>query len=199
MTMKEAKGLHWHVAHSSNASEDRVEKALNKSPYKFYYPKTIELRRVPKRELTAAERNKPFGIVRPCEVPLFHRYYFVQFDPIDGECWELFKLIGIQGVICDSTSGLRPAPVHDVYVEWLRSQEVNGAIPGKVTVKKLAYALGEEVRISEGPFAGFNAIVDSLPDDPIERLDESSRLRLLVGLFGRASVVEMAIGDIEKL
>jgi transcription antitermination factor NusG len=198
MTTSEAVGMCWHVVHSSHESEQRVQGALDHSPYKFYYPKTTAMRKVPKRELTASERNKSIPPMRRYPIPLFYRYYLVRFDPKDDSCWDLFRLFGIQGVICDST-GLRPAPVRDEFVDALRGLEIDGVIPGKITAKKLAYDIGERVRISNGVLSGFNAVVETLPDDPIEDLDESSRLRLLVSLFGRSSVVEMPIGDIEKL
>lgn len=197
-TMELIAGERWHVVHSANISERSVQGCLRNSHYDFYYPKTTELRKKPKRLLTTRERQKPFAVMYRVEIPIFHRYYLVKFEPEDRKCWELFRAIGIQGIICNE-DGLRPAPVLDGFVEALRKLEVNGVIPGKVTLRMIAYEVGEHIRIKEGPFAHFSGIVQQLPDGPVEELDEASRLKVLVALFGRSNVVEMALGDIEKL
>jgi transcriptional antiterminator NusG len=59
--------------------------------------------------------------------------------------------------------------------------------------------LGETMRITDGPFAGFNGVVATLPNVPIGTLDESTRVGLLVEAFGRRSPIEFEFGQLEKL
>jgi transcription antitermination factor NusG len=87
----------------------------------------------------------------------------------------------------------------DSFIAGLRGKEIDGIIPAKATIKDLLFDVGEAVLIRAGCFAGHAAIVDELPDVPIERLDAEHRLKLLVAMFGRKSVVELPVGDIEKL
>jgi transcription termination/antitermination protein NusG len=196
----ELKGLRWHVVHCANPSDDDISQALKNADYPEYYPHTIEMRPVPKRSLPPKERNNPIRKLKRTKVPIFPRYRFVRFDVRDGRWHELFELIGIQGVLChEECARPQPAPVMDEAVAALMGLEVDGLIPGKVTVKNLAYAIGEQVRISNGAFVGFNGFVQDVPEKALDELDGSERLTVLVNLFGRHTPVELEIGDIEKL
>jgi len=94
----------------------------------------------------------------------------------------------------------QPYPLAPTVVQGIQAQEIDGAIPGRLTARKLMLEIGERVRISgSGPFAGHNAIVEELPDRPIEDLDDSVKVSLVQGLFGRATPIEVLVSDIEKL
>lgn len=199
--MREAplSGLCWYAVHCAGSSDARVEKASELIEWESYAPKTREMKLVPKRKLTPSQRNSHVPIMRPHEVPLFPRHMFLRFDVQDDRCGDMFRLFGVQGILCDPSGMLRPAPIHDLCIAALKAQEVDGVIPSKATIKRLVFAIGERVRINDGPFIGHHGTVEHLSETPIEELDGSQRLKLLVAMFGGLAPVEVPLSSIEKL
>ena len=56
----------------------------------------------------------------------------------------------------------------------------------------VSFEVGDLVRVSEGPFTGFNGVVEEVDD-------EGSRLKVAVSIYGRPTPVELGIGQVEKL
>jgi transcriptional antiterminator NusG len=54
------------------------------------------------------------------------------------------------------------------------------------------FRVGEQVRISEGPFAPFSGVIEEIDD-------EHSRMKVAISIFGRPTTVEIEFSKVDKL
>ena len=184
----------WHVVRVAAKFERQaadetsfVAKQIAQAGFEVY---SVKLRRmiVPRaNQLTVSQRKHRHLFARERIEPMFPGYEFVRFDTATDPWHDIFKIVGIYGMVCENNL---PVPVPDAFIDKLKGSEVNGAIPAALPAAEV-FALGETVRISkDGPLNGLTG--------PIERLDDAGRIRLLVGLFGGNVPVDLTVGDIEK-
>ncbi len=127
------------------------------------------------------------GQKRKSERKFFPGYVLVQME-MDADSWHLVKqtpkVLGFIGGTSDN-----PAPITDQEADkiLMRVQEaVDKPKP------KVLFEAGEVVRVTDGPFADFNAAVEEVNYD-------KSRLRVAVLIFGRSTPVELDFGQVEKV
>jgi transcriptional antiterminator NusG len=83
----------------------------------------------------------------------------------------------------------KPVPIPDREAEQILMQVQEGVDRPKPTVM---FDIGEQVRVSDGPFASFNGVVQEVDE-------ERSRLKVEVSIFGRATPVELEYSQVEKV
>jgi transcription antitermination factor NusG len=198
----------WYVVHNAAGNDKRALDTLKRSDFEVYYPSEAIKKLVPRDRLSQKQRRSLIPFYTRVLKPLFARYFFVRFDLGRGDWHDIFKFAGIHGVLfTEDAPHALPAPVAETEIERFKSYEVDGAIPTEVVRELLMrkrsqqaqpFHIGEEVRIKEGAFSGHTATVETLPPSD-EPLDESSKLELLIPMFGRKVPFEIALTDIEKL
>jgi transcription termination/antitermination protein NusG len=189
----------WYVTWTSpRFSENQADDLFEEYGCEYYIPKVRKFVPIPLRRLSLRQRRSGVAYREPKLVRLLPGYLFARLDRRSGDWRELFQRCHIRGVLFLEREAV-PLPITQREIDKLRAFEVDGAIPATVSVRKLAYELGEVVRVIEGPFCGFNGTVDYLPDAPIGDVDEEIRIKIGVMMFGQVSLVELPISAIEKL
>ena len=110
---------------------------------------------------------------------------------LDDESWYVVRNTpGVTGFV---GSGAKPTPLTRREVEeWLGKGEAVDGTPEKKVRPRLAYEMGEQVRVTSGPFADFNGAISEIDVD-------RSKLKVLVNIFGRETPVELEFGQVAKL
>jgi transcriptional antiterminator NusG len=83
----------------------------------------------------------------------------------------------------------KPVPITNAEAERLIHQVSEGVERPRTTV---TFDIGEQVRVSDGPFASFNGFVEEADDD-------KARLKVTVSIFGRSTPVELEYSQVEKM
>jgi transcriptional antiterminator NusG len=83
----------------------------------------------------------------------------------------------------------RPSPISEAEVLKIVTQMQEGVEKPR---PKVAWEIGEVVRVKEGPFTDFNGAVEDVNYD-------KSKVRVAVTIFGRATPVELDFAQVEKV
>jgi len=170
----------WYVIHSYSGYENKVRTNLEQRIETMGMQSRIFRVVVPTEE----EVEIRDGQRRTVRKRVFPGYIFVQMVMDDDSWYVVRNTPAVTGFV---GSGARPTPISDEEVEKiLRRME---AEQPRIRV---SFREGETVRITQGPFADFMAVVDAL-------YPEQGKVRLLVSFFGRETPVEMDFLQVESI
>jgi transcriptional antiterminator NusG len=179
---KESKKLRWYVVHAYSGFEAYVKEALQKRIADLGMEEYFGDILVPKEQVVEMHR----GQKRTSERKYFPGYVLVQMAMTD-KTWHLVKSVPkVMGFIGGTSD--HPAPISDKEVDEILDRvraDVDKPKP------KIVYEVGEVVRVTDGPFADFNGVVEEVNY-------EKNRLRVAVLIFGRSTPVELEFGQVEK-
>jgi len=83
----------------------------------------------------------------------------------------------------------KPIPISNAEAERILNQVKDGVDRPRPSV---SFEVGEQVKVSDGPFASFNGLIEEVDE-------ERSRLKVAVSIFGRPTPVELEFGQVEKI
>lgn len=189
-----APGPKWYIVQCIRGTDQQALSAFERFKIKTYYPKILQLKPLPRRRMSASQRGSGMVVMAPTEVSLFPRYVFTHLDLAQGGWHDAFEVAGVGGLLC---KGGMPVYMPDDKIAAIKSRENNGVIAGKDSLRAV-FKIGEEVTVTDGPFASFPGIVEGGLDVAIQDLEPSMRIKVAVNIFGRATPVELEYWQVGK-
>ena len=124
------------------------------------------------------------GQKRKSERRFFPGYVLLEID-MDDEIWHLIRSIPkVSGFIGGDT----PTPLSEAEAKKILNQVEESVESFK---PKTTFENGEVIRVIDGPFVDFNAVVEEVNY-------EKNRLKVSVLIFGRSTPVELDFSQVEK-
>jgi transcriptional antiterminator NusG len=173
----------WYVVHTYSGYENKVKTNLEKRVESMGMTDKIFRVVVPEEEEMDIKNGKKKVVKRK----VFPGYVLVELVMTDDSWYVVRNTPGVTGFVGSAGSGSKPTP--------LLPEEV-GVILKRMGVEEkridVHFALGDTVRVKEGPFANFTGTVEELDKD-------KSKLKVLVNMFGRDTPVELDFSQIERM
>ncbi len=185
-----AKG--WYVVHTYSGYENKVQRHLTKMMEDSLFGEAVSDIKVPSEDVVEIRDGKK-KITTKKFLP---GYILVEMDlPDDGAVWKnvcanIRQVNGVTGFVGTSRNQ-KPQPIS---AEEARSiLQKSGEIKTERTLQpKHTFSIGEQVRIIDGPFDSFTGNIEEVNA-------EKGKLRVMVGIFGRSTPVEVDLLQVEKI
>jgi len=174
--------LAWYVVHTYSGYENKAKMALEERIKSLGKDAWFGEILVPQEQVIEVRDGKKRTTTRK----FFPGYMLVEME-YNNETYHIVKntpkVTGFVGGGKD-----RPPQVPQEEVDRITSQVAEGTEQPKPL---LIFEKGEQVRVVDGPFAGFNGMID-------EVRPEKGKLRVMVSIFGRSTPVELDFTQVEK-
>ena len=174
---------HWYVIHTYAGYEGRVRTGIMERANQLGMAEYVEQVLVPTEDVVEFKEGKR----RASKRKFFPGYVLLESNgPLSDEVMTMIKetpkVTGFVG------GGTRPIPLDPEEVNTLLKQLESGVSAPRELVH---FSKGDSVRIVDGPFLGFNGLVDEVDQD-------HGRVKALVSIFGRSTPVELAFAQVER-
>lgn len=188
--------MKWYVLRTAGTKEKKAAGYLEKEIERSGLQDQVGQVLVPVKKEIVTKNGKR----KVVEKLLFPGYVLIQAE-LSGELEYIIRNLvpGMSGFLTEnrqvSGEGSKgsieriPVPLRDEEVQRiLGNQDENVDNPAETEVN---YEIGESVKITDGPFSGFSGTVDAIEED-------RSKLKVIVVIFGRKTLLELSFTQVTK-
>jgi transcription termination/antitermination protein NusG len=178
----------WYVVHTQSGYEKKVTANLHARIQSMNMEDKIFEVVIPMEEVVEFKNGRKQIVQRK----VFPGYLLVRCK-MDDESWYCIRNTpGVTGFVGQSRQGQKPTPLSRREVRTFLAAKGDAAEQTARAKPRLEYEVGESVRVREGPFADFSGEIAEINADHM-------KLKVLVNIFGRETLVEMDFSQVAKL
>jgi transcriptional antiterminator NusG len=181
----------WYVLHTYSGYENKIEKTIRMMTETGDLDKEVVRDvKVPSEEVVEVRDGKK----RTQNRKFFPGYILVELDLPDldwkSTCSRIKKIQGVTGFV-GTPADKKPQPLSGDEARTIlqKSGEMKGERPART---RQSFSAGEQVKIIDGPFETFTGTIEEVNQ-------EKNKLKVMVGIFGRNTPVEVDILQVEKM
>ena len=172
----------WYILHAYSGFARKVRESIQSRVEAFGLQNMVGRVMIPTEPVTEIVNGKK----RTVERVFLPGYVLVEME-LNDEMWHVLKdtpkVTGFLG------TGDKPVALSEEEVGTLLYRSESSKDKPRLKIK---FEKNEQVRITDGPFANFNGVVDEINED-------RETLKVMVTIFGRSTPVELEFGKVEKI
>jgi transcription termination/antitermination protein NusG len=172
----------WYIVHAYSNFEKKVAEAIKERAKAAGLEHLFEEVLVPSEDIIEMRRGRKVHSERK----LFPSYVLVKMDMTDAAFLLIKNTPKVTGFLGADNKAV---PISEDEAMRILNQVKEGVERPKPSIR---YEVGEQVRVSDGPFTSFNGLVEEVDE-------EKARLKVSVSIFGRATPVELEYSQVEKI
>lgn len=175
--------MDWYILQVFSGSEKKVLDNILAQATKKGQRDKIEKWLIPAEDVIEMKRGKKINSERK-----FFPGYLILKMLMTDDIWHIVKGVPKVSGFLGGKKG-EPSPVSQKEIDKIINQVKEGLDKPKPSV---SFEVGEQVRVSDGPFTSFNGVVEEVEE-------EKARLKVSVSIFGRSTPVELEYSQVEKV
>jgi transcriptional antiterminator NusG len=170
----------WYIVHAYSNFEKKVAEDIENKAKQKGLSGDIEQIVVPTEKVVEIRRGRKVDAERK----FFPGYVLLKANLTDA----VFSLVKNTPKVTGFLGDSKPVPITETEAQRILNQVQEGVERPKPSV---TFEIGEAIRVSDGPFASFNGVVQEVDE-------ERARLKVEVSIVGRAVPVDLEFGQVEK-
>ena len=171
-----AEAAKWYVVHTYSAYENTVKATIEKTVQSRGLQDQILTVSIPMETVTEITES---GVSKTYDRKLYPGYVFVKMVYSDNTWHAIRGVRGVSGFVGPAGDDPVPLTEEEVYAMGVEKREI-----------VVNYAVGDTVRILDGPFSSFTGTVEAI------EVDKNS-VSVVVTMFGRETSVEFELDQVE--